>query len=351
MGKLKPVELDPEATKKEAIMGNIVLLIRACGVGCGVGIIVVGVFVVSAIGTNFAGASFEISLGVLLGGAFEVLFGLLIIATEMRLRCVARYFGFMALHLGKCAFMTFCGAMLCSLAKAALGEGALGIFALVVGISCLVIGAVHLLAALPFCPLPRDPLRQELIDTATARRHAGKGASAKNKKGAEVDMGRIEEGGGDGGGGGGSASGPWWSRGGGSVVGAPSEAETESGGGYVKPGWATGQSSADRAAADGGAAGGIGSSQGGVSGKVKGKSAKKTGAPSGGGNSDEFKSVFGGAPSSAKVNAAREDGGRGSRAPEPTVAASGASSGASSGAGATDNPFCGNRHLATTQEM
>lgn len=172
----KRLEPEPEPEQPaDTIKHQLMLGLRILSALCGVAIAAIGAFVSVQAGPNHKTWSFERYTAALLVGFFQVLFGLLILAAEWRMTCVARLFGFMALRMGKASILLFNGGLMCSLSK----DWADGNLApVVVGITCLVVGAVQFVCAVPCgpCTLPSDPLRAKLgTGQPPAKDKGGKG--------------------------------------------------------------------------------------------------------------------------------------------------------------------------------
>ena len=114
----KRLEPEPEPEQPaDTIKHQLMLGLRILSALCGVAIAAIGAFVSVQAGPNHKTWSFERYTAALLVGFFQVLFGLLILAAEWRMTCVARLFGFMALRMGKASILLFNGGLMCSLSK------------------------------------------------------------------------------------------------------------------------------------------------------------------------------------------------------------------------------------------
>ena len=345
-GKKKQLVEEPEVeTSSEKFKLQVIGLLRIVSALCGAAVSFIGFWVTFATGKGFEKdmGAFEMQTAKLVVGFFQFVFGLLIIAGEMRLRCIARLFGFLALRAGKGCLLIFCGALLSSIDKAFLNNVA----PLVVGVTCLAVGFLQVICALPCgpCTLPSDPLRKSLgtgkpekaggkkgrggaqeLDEPEPQGKRGFGAKlfrGNSSSNVEVDM---ESGGGGrgGGGGGGPSSNNPFARGGGG--GGAATGNTPAATQVV----AASTMSAAPSAKSAKEKKRFGSSKKG-SGKLP-PEVVNTGGRGGGAVSEDFGRVFGGGGGGGGGGSGGGVGGRCPAASVPSEAAS-------------DNPFCGNRHL------
>lgn len=282
----KAKQLDPETLpltydEPSQCMSNFESFLRLLTASDGICIVGVGIATVISVLKNMGNTEYPVELwvGALFSGFFEVFFGLIVVAAELRWSCVVRLYGFMAYHLGKSAFLTFCGALLCSLGKAFIGNSA----PLIIGFICIGTGFLHFLVAFRCLPLPTDPLKAQMVENyqiVSAFRKANKG-----KKKARI----VSE----------------------------VAVELETGGGGGKKGWFGSKKGGGAAAAPSG-----------------GDSAAAP-PPEQPASNNPFKKGGGGLFGSSK--AASSKGGGGGGGADPFSAKLGA---------ASDNPFCGNKHLS-----
>lgn len=188
----KQLEPEPEPTRTEKVRQAMVDVLRVLTMLCGAAVTCMGAFAAFNAGSNFhkAGNSFELKMGALFVGGFQVLFGFIVIAGEMRLRCVASLFGFLALRLGKGAFLIFVGAQLCSLGQAFATHAAEMGASIGVGITCLIVGFLQAAGSIPCgpCTLPSDPLRDRLSSGRAASKDKRRGKHAADED-ARLDAG------------------------------------------------------------------------------------------------------------------------------------------------------------------
>jgi hypothetical protein len=170
----KKLEPEPEPEPTDTFKHKLMFCLRILSALCGAAISAIGLFVSIAAGPKHSHWTWEMYMGALFVGGFQVLFGLLILAAEWRMVCVARLFGFMALRIGKASILIFSGALMCSLSKAWADNNAAP---LVVGITCLSVGVVQFFCALPCgpCTLPSDPLRAKLGTGKAPAKEKGRG--------------------------------------------------------------------------------------------------------------------------------------------------------------------------------
>lgn len=204
-------EEDKELSPKGQALEAFAFLMRALGLMCGGGIALVGIFQAGAVagwdnaqgadGATFSGFElWEVHLGTMVSGAMEVLLGLLAIFAELGFKFVVKYFGFLCLHIGRAGLFLLCGSAQISLGRESLGQNTPGTVALIVGMTNIVLGVIHLLCSCPCCPLPQHPLRKELLieseqrDAMKKAQKAEKKEAKKRWKNGSVEL--MEEGGG-----------------------------------------------------------------------------------------------------------------------------------------------------------
>lgn len=169
----KKLEPEPEPEPTNTLKHKLMFCLRILSALCGAAISAIGLFVSIAAGPKLS-QTWETYMGALFVGGFQVLFGLLILAAEWRMVCVARLFGFMALRMGKASILIFSGGLMCSLSEAWADNS---VAPRVVGITCLAVGAIQFFCALPCgpCTLPSDPLRAKLGTGKVTAKEKGKG--------------------------------------------------------------------------------------------------------------------------------------------------------------------------------